>query len=422
MLSLLIVATPASGQSTQNGTSHYQRKERGYELDITLKGDVHLNDDDTDIRSISPGGFIEILEDAGRQDHRLRIEPGAGGRLTYAYRLNGRAVEWSDVDTTWYASLVLRIARMGVDAEARAERILRKKGPDAVLDEVEAMGSSGARKTYMLVLFDKAKLSESELVRAAGVAAGIPSSGDKTEVLIAGSEAFLGTFNAIQPYFDAITSIPSSGDKTRALVHLADGGMLDEKAAYSAALRSGASIASSGDRSQFLVSLATSRDIDTAFLEVVSTIPSSGDKTRVLMHLVERRLLGSAAMYTAAMRTADTIASSGDRARFMVAAAPAYLTESRDAYFNAVAGIPSSGDQSNVLLALLESDALDEVSLGKLLETARHIASSGDKTNVLVAAAPYVTGNDALVDVYLETANTIPASGDQKRALSALLN
>ncbi|MEZ4703357.1 MAG: hypothetical protein R2834_23710 [Rhodothermales bacterium] len=427
LLSTLVLATlagfgtPASAQHTGFGTSRIVQNEPGYKLDITYSGEIHLNDDDTDIRSISSGGYIDILENTRRDDRRLRIEPGSGGRLVYSYRLNGKTTDWAEADRAWYATMILRIARAGIDAEARAERFTRR-GANALLDEVEAIGSSGVKTTYMLVLFDKARLSTDELVRAARVAQEIPSSGDRTRVLIASAEQSLGAFDAIMPYFDAIRSIPSSGDKTKALVYLAERKMLEEKAAYHAALQAGASIPSSGDRANFLVSLADSRDLDAEYLDVVSTVPSSGDKTKVLLHLVERRLLASRAMYEAAMHTAATIPSSGDRARFLTAAAPAYLEAAREAFFDAVRGIPSSGDKMGVLIALLDDTTLEASSLAMLLETARSISSSGDKARVLIAAAPRVAGNDALVDVYLETANTISSSGDQKRALSALLN
>ena len=423
------VAQVTTGEKTHvnisiNGKRTYMVKNDRVDLEVEMKGDIELNEDETEVMSISRGGFLEIKEKIGGTRHHLLIEGESGGRLSRQYKLNGRRVDFADIDREWYGDILLQIIReTGVDAERRTERILKRSGVAGVLDEVDLIESSSSKSRYLIHLFEQAKLNDDELERAARLGKSIPSSGDKSRFLIASAENFLLSKGMERTYFDIVRGVPSSGDKTRVLIHLADEGLLESRAAYDESIDAAAGIPSSGDRTRFLTKAAHVylQESPEAYFKAVAGIPSSGDKTRVLLKLVEEDLLDDPVVYEEALAAAKNIPSSGDRTRFLMAAAPMYLPESREAYFEAVNGIPASGDHARTLIKLLEDGELDDASIASLLRSASKIASSGDKARVLIAASDLVADNDDLVDVYLEVVDTIPSSGDQKRALAALL-
>ena len=408
-----------------NGKRTYIVKNDRMDLEVELKGEIELNEEESDVVSISPGGFLEIKEKVGRTRYQLLFEGESGGRLTRNYKVNGRRVDVSEIDREWLADVIARIVReTGVDAERRVGRILARDGVNGVLDEVDLIESSSSKTRYLIHLFEQADMSGGELDRAASLAQSIPSSGDKSRFLMASAENFLTVEGSEDTYFDILRGVPSSGDKTRVLIHLVDEELLAHGGAYALAIDAAGTIPSSGDRSRFLIKAAPEYidEAREAYFRAVSGIPSSGDKTRVLTSLVENEVLHDREAYMAALEAARSIQSSGDRARFLSAAAPMFVEEASEAYFDAVNGIPSSGDHARVLLRLLEAVELDDMSLAAVLRSAGNISSSGDKTRVLLAASDQVAGRDELVEVYLEVAESIPSSGDQKRALAALLN
>ncbi len=435
LITMLLIAVPVQAQSgigsnshvniSNNGKRTYMTKNKGYSLEVEMKGDIVLNDSDTDIVSISRGGYLEIEEEQRGSRHNLRIEGLSGGRLSYAYKLNGRKVDFADIDRDWYEDILITMIReTGAGAEARTARILASDGVDGVFREINMIESSSSRTRYMTHLFEQAKLTDSQLQRAAKLAGDIPSSGDRSRFLKASAVQFLASDDATPYYFDAVESIPSSGDKTRVLNNLVEEDLLSDRDSYLEAIKVAKSIPSSGDRSRFLIKAADLyiAEASDLYFDAVGSIPSSGDKTRVLMKLVDEQALSDREAYIDAMEIARGIPSSGDRARFLIAASKTYRSEARDPYFKAVSSLPSSGDHARVLINLANNVSLDRASMVSFLNSAKGISSSGDKARVLTSVADDVADDDELVEAYIETVETISSSGDYKRALSALMN
>lgn len=434
LIMFLMMAMPAAAQRTGNnslvnisvnGKHTYMTNKNGYSLEVEMKGDITLNETDSDIVSISRGGYLEINEKLRGTKHQLLVEGESGNRLSYSYKLNGKKKDFSEIDRDWYEDILLTMIReTGAGAEDRTARILREDGVEGVFKEIGYIESSSSRVRYMTHLFDQAKLNDRQLQRAAKMAREIPSSGDRSRFLKASAAQFLSSDDATPYYFDAVESIPSSGDKTRVLTSLVDGNLLRDRDSYLEAIGVAKSIPSSGDRSRFLMKAADLyiEEASDLYFEAVGSIPSSGDKTRVLTRLIEEGALEDQGSYADAMHIAKGIPSSGDRARFLMAAASTYHSGARDVYFNAVSSLPSSGDHSRVLIHLAEKVGLDKVSMEAYLKSARGISSPGDKSRTLVKVADDVAGDDELVDLYIKTAETISSSGDYKRALSALMN
>lgn len=410
---------------SMNGKHTYQMKKNGRSIEFEMKGEIEVNESDTEIVYISKGGYIEMKEKQGRTRHDLVIRGLAGDRLEYKYKLNGKAVDFEAIDRGWYEDMLLMMIReTGAGAKQRTARILKIDGVEGLFDEIDLIESSSSRVRYMTHLFDQADLNDDQLLHAATLARDIPSSGDRSRFLKNSAGPFLASAQATPNYFNAVESIPSSGDKTRVLNHLVNENLLTNREAYLEAIGVAKSIPSSGDRSRFLINAADLyiEEASDLYFDAVRSIPSSGDKTRVLMKLVSEDAMNNPNSYNDALRITQSIPSSGDRARFLMAAAANFDNTVSEAYFEAVNTIPSSGDHARVLIHLQNEVDLDHVSLRGYLLSARGIASSGDKTRVLIAVANSVAGDDKLVDVYVDTAESISASGDYKRALSALMD
>lgn len=370
LLAVLLIHAPAFAQDSEEGIavntrisigskgkSTYRIKQKNYSLAIKMRGDIEINGAATEILSVSRGGYLEIDEKKRRDRWRLRVESGPNGEVAYYYRHNGRKVDTTELDEVWYREML--------------ERLVMETGIGAE-----------SRTEYLL------------------------------------------KERGVDGVLDVVERISSSSVKAKYMTYLF------EKARFTTAqlIRSAgiaASISSSSDRSRFLKAAAPvfieNEDAIGDYMAAVSGIPSSGDKTRVLTHLLEEELIASAVAFEGALRVAKTIPSSGDKARFLKKAADIpHSPDANAAYLDVAATLPSSTDKSAVLLRFLEAGHLENLSdYTQALKVAQTISSSGDRARFLMVAG--VIYQDSARDAYFTTVNSLPSSSDHAKVLVHLL-
>jgi len=300
-------------------------------------------------------------ERTGSIDRELTFtyaSPNDPRTLTPLYRVNGVERPYDDEGQRWFAELLPNVlAEASINVAPRVARWRGQEGVGGALRHIGGLRSSGAKRAHYDVLLDQS-LTPAELeqlVRQAG--RDIPSSGDLRHVLSKAGEQTRQTRLQANVLDSAIGAVASSGDRTAVLMVFGQ----------------------SDDRDRLI-----------AVMRIAQTVPSSGDKTRLLVELAPRYLgRNDAALRQAFFASAVTIPSSGDLSRVLLTAVP-YAVKSAE---NALSIMTSSGA----------------------------IASSGDRANVFVALADAgALRTQVLRDEYLSLAKEIPASGDIRRTLEAL--
>src|SRR5262245_7208397 len=130
-----------------------------------VRGSVEFSDDDRDVTSLSPGGFIRIEEGSWlRTGRSYEIRADSRGRLSRTYQVSGR-VQTMDADAQAWASgaMLTLIRETGASAGLRIGRLLKRGGPTAVLREVSEIHSDGSKKTYLRELVERGQLNEMQL-------------------------------------------------------------------------------------------------------------------------------------------------------------------------------------------------------------------------------------------------------------------
>jgi len=88
------------------------------------------------------------------------------GKLQHRYFLDDKEVPADAAMQAWMATVIPGLLReTGIDAPARAARLMAKGGIDAVFDEVAQISSENVRSTYLKVLIEGKPLSEKEVDR-----------------------------------------------------------------------------------------------------------------------------------------------------------------------------------------------------------------------------------------------------------------
>jgi len=179
----------------------------------------------------------------------------------------------------------------------------------------------------------------------------ISSDGDKARVLKEAVASYSEDASGRKAFFDGVNSISSDGDHQQLLVSLAQKQGIGADTVGSIA-NSAQRISSAGDKARVLIELARTnvepaRD---AFFAAADSINSDGDRSRVLMVVLDKPGISSS-LVIAAIQSAIGISSDGDKARVLLDAAERYSSDPavNAALRKAVESLHSDGDYRTVM-------------------------------------------------------------------------
>ena len=332
-------------------------------LQADIRGKVVASENEDHIISITPAGTGRgyFRERSSTADRELTFASRGGSGATdglITYRVNGAETPYDEAGRRWFAALLPRVlAEAAINVEPRVRRWRTQGGTDAALRRIGELRSSGAKRAHYGALLDHS-LSAAELERLVAQAGrDVPSSGDLRAVLSKASTKTRQGRISGTVLDSAIGAVASSGDRTAVLMAF---GQTDDRDQLVTVMRVAETIPSSGDKSRLLAELAPrylGRNDDAlrrAFFATAATVPSSGDLARVLTVAVPFAARSNE-IGLATIETAGRLASSGDRSRVLVALAGAGAVRAqtvRDAYLRATREIPSSSDARRALEAI----------------------------------------------------------------------
>jgi beta-lactamase regulating signal transducer with metallopeptidase domain len=334
---------------------------RGRCMEARIFGKYEVSENEDEVVSVGPASRVYLRERTATGDRSVEYAPAASGsglRVARTYRVNGVETPFDEEGRRFVARLLpSMLAELSINVPPRVARWRAQGGVDNALHRISDLRSSGAKRAHFeALLAGRLTSDEAErLVKQAGRE--VASSGDLRSVLSKAAPQIRVKAGSAAALEDAFAAVASSGDRTAVLQ---DYGQTND------------------------------RDMLLTVMRIAKTIPSSGDKANLLTGLTARYL------------------GANDRAL-------------REAFFAAAVTIPSSGDLANVLGTAVPFAAKSTDVALAVIDAASHIASSGDRSNVLVALADAgAVKTSATHDAYLGAAKDIPSSGDMRRVLEAI--
>lgn len=337
----------------------WEHSDDGWRQRLEIRGKAEFNEEYTDVKDVSEGGFVRLEEIRNGQSRRYEVRRDVGGQLTRAFYLNGDSRELDAAARSWMAQLVLYAVRQGgIDADKRVQRILSRGGVQGVLQEIDQIKSDYARRRYFEALLKQGNLDEKALQSVLAQAARQISSDYEQAQLLVGVAPVLAGKDAATP----------------------------------------------------------------AFFQAVSTIESDYEHGRVLKTLL-KRVEPSKALLTHVATSTKSIASDYEKAGVLKAVADVYLDDAtlRGVFFQTVGTISSDYEHRRVLSALIKTKNLSEEALTQLLDSAAGMSSDYEKATFLLEASNAYTGDARLRNAFLKAVETIKSDYERGRVLSALL-
>jgi beta-lactamase regulating signal transducer with metallopeptidase domain len=412
------------GQSRES-RGNFSWSDGKHKLEVSYRGEIQFTDDDADVKSISPGGWLRIRESGLPGDKAVEFRADASGTLQRKFWVGSTERPFEPEGRQWLKDALPRFIRQtGIGAEGRVKRILQSKGPDGVLAEISLIQGSWAKRIYFTELLKSSSL-DAPTTRRVLVQAGteIDSDYELATLLIGSADRLLVDNATRQAYFDAVRTIDSDYEMRRVYgAALKLGSVSSELLA--GVLGASTSIDSDYEEASLLMQIAALQPLDArtrpAFFKALATVSSDYEHRRVLNSLASRGDLDSDNA-GALLDSATTIGSDYEQAELLIKVARDRTIDgsTRGAFFRAVGTIESSYDRGRVLKVVAGRTDLTSETLLSVLKAAQGMGSGSETADVLraIAAAHQLTGEAR--DLYVATAERL-GDYDENRALAAL--
>jgi hypothetical protein len=357
-------------------------------LDVTLNGDVTFADDLSDVQTLTDGGSLTIRDWTTLIPHTIEIKSSRGA-LTRKYYVAGVERPWSEEVRQRLATHITALVRnSGFAAESRVKSIFEKKGVAGVLDEVDLLGGDYARRRYLTVLLDTARLDAGAVLPVLRrVSENMKSDYDRRQVLEHVATRVTLDQRAASAYAQAVGSMRSDYDRRQSLTALfnAPGQIVDAGALFTAI----DNMRSSYDKRQVLSDLvgrsSLGTDMKQAILRAAAGIQSDYDRSQVLQTYVERFGV-EPSVATHFFTAVNATKSPYERRRILMPVAKKAPTrEVQQAAFESIATMSSDYDRAETLLAFIGTQPLDPSARQAFVAAAEKIHSSHDQNRVLAA-------------------------------------
>jgi hypothetical protein len=396
-------------------------------LTIEARGDVEFNPQETDVVSISRGGYFEIEEREGADRRRLELQPSDEGGVERRWLVDGNSQAYDQAAREWFADLLpVLFRRAGFQAEERAARILDHQGVSGLEQEIAQIPSDYVARKYYEVLLTRGNLSDAQLrdaVRQAG--RDLESDYELAELLIEVAEEHPADESVQIAYVEAAGSIESDYETRRVLdAALARSGLSQEVAQAMLELATG--IDSDYELAELLLAMLERHPVEETltpqFFGVLETIDSDYERARVLKAALDRGA-PSQAVLDLALESASQIDSDYELAELLLYVGERYPTDRSlpDAFLRSASSIESDYERGRVLSVLIEQGPMGSASLAQVLDLCAGMSSDYEMAELLIKLAENQQLDEELRDRYVEVAERMSSEYERDRALAALV-
>ena len=146
----------------KNGKSTFKMENIADGYKVEYRGEFKLSDDDTDITSVSRGGYIEISKSSFGRSRKVKIEAD-GDELIRQYYIGFLERDYDPEGKEWLAEIIPELIRYTtLAAEYRVDRIYANKGASGLIKDIKLMKGDHVTTTYLSLAFQK-DLTDQEL-------------------------------------------------------------------------------------------------------------------------------------------------------------------------------------------------------------------------------------------------------------------
>ncbi len=428
-------------------------------FNVEMRGKIELTDDDSDIKSMSSDGYLEITKTVFGSRRTLIISPQSGG-LKREYYEGRTSLPYEPEGRKWMSEIMPELVRTTtIGAESRVNRFYKQGGVASVLSQISSMESDYVKHHYANLLmgingvaakdypniiakvtgtmesdyymaeFIKKSLNKfltSKEATDAVFAATTKMESDhyKTEIIKEALRSQAASPEAIKSILAASSKMESDHYKTEVLTSLMRQSNLTD-ATVSEMINASKSIESDHYKTQVLTKALAKPGLSTTsyqrVLESVKDIESDHYKTEVLTDLLKNKLPTDQIFNLVEL---STFIESDHYLTIVYSQVMKNQELSDDAFKKLIeraSNVDSDHYASSILRSALSLPGINDAKLTSILTAAGNIDSDHYITEVLTTAAPKVKTSGASVkEAYRLAAKRIDSETYYGRALRAV--
>ena len=349
-------------------------------LSVRYEGQIHFNEDETEVQSISSDGYLKFIR-------------------------NGEEL----------------------DAKERMERIYKKGGAPALMEQEGLLKMDYVKAMYFKFLLSQDSLPvniQRNIARKIGSDMG--SDNDRGRLLQQFPENYLRDTMVIRNWFESLQQMGSDYDKANAMLSLLhnSNSMMDPIAEVCDVVHG---MGSDYEKSRIIRDCInmpggalSELDFD-KLLESIGEMGSDYEKANLIRALIGAQKQ-SAAHFNKLLDISVHINNDYDRVNLIKELVDAGLPADADfgRLISAVVHTNSDYDRGELIRDLTAKNMRSNEQWIEIIEAAATLSSDEDKCNLLVTMAPVLPKTDSVRSVYMKTAKTINQEFELGRAMKAL--
>jgi hypothetical protein len=402
-------ASSRTYSSEKDSKFTYKNSDGFNSFNIEMRGTIEVTDDDTDIKSISSDGYLEITKTSFGSRRAIKIS--AEGKVVKREYFEGRtAVNYEPEGRKWLAEILPEVVRTTtIAAESRVNRFYAKGGTQGVLNEIDQMKSDYVKSHYANLLMKKPVQEKDYAMIISSVSENMSSDHYLSQFLENNLSKFLQNKEATQALFSATNKLGSDHYKTQVIKEA----LRDQSATIDNVkiiLASSSKMGSDHYKTEVLTSLMRQSNLtDPIMTEIISStqsINSDHYRTEILTKALDRKL--SPESYQQAVEAVKDINSD----HYITQVIKEMLNNPIDEtsltnLLSVTSSIESDHYRTEVLTTILKRQDLKEEQFKKLVEYCDSMGSDHYKSQTLKTALETPNMTDGKMIAIINAASDI---------------
>ena len=362
----------------------------GTTIEVKSKGKITVSDEDTEIVSISPNGYLRFSQKTFGNKRSIDIESDSNGNLSYEYREGRKEIPFEPDGKRWLADVLLDVIRTsGIDSDGRVKRIYAKHGINGVISEIKEISRSSVMKRYFEATLDNITLNthETELV-CEKITILIASNTDRATLYRKYQDNFMQNNTLTCTYFNCVSKLSSNTER-------------------------GSILRSIKKDIDF-----TDNDVIEAYFNSLNKLSSSTEAGSTIRHLVKNQDINDKAMI-AMLRCIRRITSNTEIGSLMRNLRKVNFnnTDIVTTYFEVVNTMTSNTEAGSVLKELLREEDMNNITMAELLRTVKKLTSNTEIGSILRQIKKIDFNDDEIRIAYFATVNTMTSNTEEGSVL-----
>ncbi len=366
-----------SGQSycynSTGGKKQYKYSDNFSNYDIQVQGEISVNDNDTGIKSISPGGSLKISKKTFGNKRTIIIESNSKGGLQYEYYEGRQEIPFDPEGKKWLADILLDVVRLtGIDAEGRTKRIYAQRGLDGVMDEIHEISSNTVMALYFETSLENISLNDDEVVTiCAAIAQEMSSNTERGRLYRKHADLFMRNNTTSTVFFSSLSKLSSNTERGAVLTNIVSKIDFDDP------------------------------KVTEAYFASVDRMTSNTEIGRVLRNVERTQDLSNNA-YARLLMSVKKLSSNTEMGSVMRSLSKLEIQnpEISTAYFNAIDGMTSNTEAGSTMRDLLKTHELDDFNYIRLLASIKKLTSNTEMGSVLRSMDKANLNNPKISEAY----------------------